>query len=496
MRLNILFGGEAGQGPNILTHILGEALVKQGYYVFYSRDYQSLIRGGHNFNVLTFSDEPVHSNESKIDIIVALDENTEKIHNKNLKKNGYIIKGKHPNMYFAGKLFKILGLNFKILEKELKELKERFNENIKEAREGYKDAEKSIEIPKVSVKKAVFVNGNQGISIGAVKSGLDIYYGYPMTPATPILGELAKDQIKNNLLVLELENEIACINAAIGSAITGAKAMVGTSGGGFDLMTEALSLTGMAEVALVIYLAQRPGPATGVATYTGQGDLNIARHSGHGEFPRLVLSPGDPNEAQELTSQAFYFSQKFKIPVIIIGDKHLAESFYTLIEKPEIIKSQKLTKLARYNSYEKDKYGSATDKVEIIKKNIEARRQKALNIEKESKKFKQYKIYGNKKSKNVIVGWGSTKGVILDAIKDLNCKFLQILYIEPFPRKIKEELERKNIILIENNSTGQLANLIAEKTGIFIQDKNKILRYDGRPFLYDELKEEIQRRLK
>jgi len=496
MRLNILFGGEAGQGPNLLTHILGEALVKQGYYVFYSRDYQSLIRGGHNFNILTFSNEPVHSNDSKINILVALDENTKNIHKADLKKNGIVLEGKHENMYFAGKLFKILGLNFKILEKELKDLKERFNENIKEARGGYKNAEKSIEIPKVSIKKAIFMNGNQGISIGAVKSGLDIYYGYPMTPATPILGELAKDQIKNNLLVLELENEIACINAAIGSAITGAKVMVGTSGGGFDLMTEALSLTGMAEVALVIYLAQRPGPATGVPTYTSQGDLNLSRHSGHGEFPRLVLAPGNPNEAQELTSQAFYFSQKFKIPIIIIGDKHLAESFYTLTEKPEIIKSQKLTKLARYNSYEKDKYGSATDKVEIIKKNIETRRQKALNIEKEARKFKQYKIYGNKKSKNVIVSWGSTKGVVLDSIKDLNCKFIQILYIEPFPRKIKKELEKKNIILIENNSTGQLADVIAEKIGIFIEDKNKILKYDGRPFLADELKREIIKKIK
>jgi len=496
MRLNILFGGEAGQGSNLLTHILGEVLVKQGYYVFYSRDYQSLIKGGHNFNVLTFSDKLVNSNESKIDILVALDENTKDIHKVDLKKNGMVLEGKHGNMYFAGKLFKILGLDFKILEKELNELKERFEENIKEAKDGYKNAEKSVETPKVSRKKAVFMNGSQGISKGAVKSGLDIYHGYPMTPATPVLGELAKDQIKNNLLVLELENEIAAINAAVGSAITGAKVMVGTSGGGFDLMTEALSLTGMAEVALVIYLAQRPGPATGVPSYNSQGDLNLSRHAGHGEFSRVVLAPGDPIEAQELTSQAFYFSQEFKIPTIVIGDKHLAESFYTLSEKPRITKSKKLTKLGRYNSYEKDKEGNATENAEIIKKNVECRRQKALNIEKESKKFKQYKIYGNKKSKNIILSWGSTKWAILDSIKDLNCKFLQILYIEPFPKKIKKELNRKNIILIENNSTGQLGSLIAEKTGIFIEDKNKILRYDSRPFLADELKNEIERKIK
>src|SRR3989338_4465799 len=134
-----------------------------------------------------------------------------------------------------------------------------------------------------------------------------------MTPSTPVLIELAQKQYENNFLVLELENEIAVINAAIGSAMTGAKSMIGTSGGGFDLMTEALSLTGIAEVPLVIYLAQRPGPGTGAATYTAQGDLNIARHAGHGEFQRVVLAPGNPKECEELASYAFYFSQRFKI---------------------------------------------------------------------------------------------------------------------------------------------------------------------------------------
>jgi len=495
MRINILFGGEAGQGPNILTHILGEALVKQGYYVFYSRDYQSLIRGGHNFNVLTFSDKPVYSNDSQIGILVALDENTEKIHAKDLKKEGLILKGHPSNMYYAGRLFKILGLDFKILEIELKELEKRFDENIKESKEGYSDAEKIIELEKVSFKKSYFINGNQGISQGAIKSGLDVYYAYPMTPATPILGELAEKQMEKNYLVLELENEIAVANAGVGSSITGAKTMVGTSGGGFDLMTEALSLTGMAEVGLVIYLAQRPGPATGVATYTGQGDLNIARHSGHGEFPRLVLAPGDPKESEELVNQAFYFSQKFKIPSIVVSDKHLGESFYTIKEKSKIISIHKKVELERYNSYEKDEDGSATDNTEIIKKNIENRLKKRKDIEKEAEKFEQYKIYGNKKSKNVIVSWGSPKGAILDSINNLDCKFFQILYIEPFPEEIREEILGKNIILIENNSTGQLGSLIREKTGIFIEDKNKILRYDGRPFLCDELKEEIKRKL-
>ncbi len=496
MRINVLFGGQAGQGPNILTQILGRALVKQGYYVFFSRDYQSLIRGGHNFNVLTFSDEETHSNDSKMDIIIALDENTEKLHEKELKQNGVMLKGSGENMYYAGRLFKLLCLDFSLLEKELRELEKRYDENMIEGKKGY-DEEKQ-EVCKVifrSGKDSSFLNGNQGISEGAIKSGMDVYYAYPMTPATNVLSELAEKQIEKNILVLEMESEIAVINAAIGSSITGAKAMIGTSGGGFDLMTESLSLAGIAEVPLVIYLAQRPGPSTGVATYTGQGDLQMARYSGHGEFNRLVLSPGDPKECEELTSEAFYFSQKFKIPAIIISDKHLAESFYTTGEKSKITFSEKSTSLKRFNSYETDEFGSATENAEIIKKNVEQRIKKEKEISEEAKKFSQYKVYGKKDSKNVIVSWGSTKGAILDAIKDLDVKFIQILYIEPFPLEIKKELFG-NLILIENNATGQLGDVIAEKTGVFIEDKNKILRYDGRPFLADELREEIWRRMK
>ena len=494
MRLNILLGGQAGQGPNLLTHVLGEVLVKLGYFVFYSRDYQSLIRGGHNFNVLTFSDEPVYSNDNYIDILVALDENTKKIHGENLKKNSVILKGHKENMYYAGRLFKLLGIDFKILQSELKNLKIRFEENIEHAKRGYQDEKNSICILKFKKNNSYFISGIGGVSDGAIKSGLDIYYAYPMTPATPLLVELAEKQDKENIFVLELENEIGVINAAIGSAITGAKSMVGTSGGGFDLMTEALSLTGIAEIPLVIYLAQRPGPGTGVPTYTSQGDLNMARHSGHGEFQRIIVAPGDPKEAFELTNQSFYFSQKYKIPCIILSDKHLGESYYTLTGNMKLTKSVKSTKLKRYNSYEKDKDGNATEDPEIIKKNIERRNKKKKEIEKDAKKFERYKVYGKKNSKNVILGWGSPKGAILDSIKNLNCKFVQLLYIEPFPKEIKKELENNNVILVENSSTGLLSNLIAEKTGIFI-DK-KILRYDGRPFLADELKKKINKVLK
>jgi 2-oxoglutarate ferredoxin oxidoreductase subunit alpha len=496
MRYNILIGGRAGQGPNFLTHFLAETLVSKGYYVFYSRDYQSLIRGGHNFNVLTFSESPIYSNDAEIDVLIELDENTEKLHKKELKKGGIILKGYSENMYYAGSMFKLLGFSLKDLEVRIKELKKRVDENLKNAKKGFEEEKRSLCKLKASKGKRIFTSGSETIAQGAIDSGLDIYYAYPMTPATPILGELAKKQVEKKFAVVELENEISIINAAIGSAITGAKSMVGTSGGGFDLMSEGLTMAGMAEIPLVCYLAQRPGPASGVPTYTSQGDLNMARHCGHGEFPRLVLAPGDPIECQELVSQAFYFSQKFKTPTIIISDKHLAESYYTQNNKAKITQSKKQTSLAKYNSYEHDKKGISTEEAKIIKEGVERRLKKQQAINKEAKKFQGYKLYGKKNSKNLIISWGSTKGAILDAIPNLNCSFLQILYIEPFPRKIKGILKGKNIILVENNSTAQLAGLIAEKTGIFIDDKNKILRYDARPFLCDELKEELNKRIK
>ena len=497
MRLNILFGGKAGQGPNILTQLVGEALFGAGYHVFYSRDYQSLIRGGHNFNVLTFSDEEVHSNDSEIDVLVALDEKTAEVHRKDLKKGGFLIKAEgQENMYFAGMIFKILCIDFKILEGQLKRLKN-FSENLTHAKKGYEIEMRACSVMKPEKKHGAhsFTNGSCGIADGAIKSGLDIYYAYPMTPATPVLFELAPKQNEGNFFVFELENEIAVMNAALGSASTGAKTMIGTSGGGFDLMTEALSMAGMAEIPVVCYNASRPGPSTGIATYTGQGDLQMARYCGHGEFFRLVLAPGDSVECTEITSQAFYFSQKYKLPVIILSDKHLAESFYTCEEAPILTKSDKTTKLIRFNSYEHTENGEASEDPKVISAGFARRARIKKEVEKEAEKFSMYKIFGKKDSKNIVLSYGSTKGAILDSIKDLDFKFIQILYIEPFPEKIKLELEKaKKIILVENSGTGMLADVVREKTGVEIRDK--ILRDDGRPFLRDELKEELRRRLK
>ena len=487
MKFNILIEGQAGQGSNILAKVIGNVIIKQGYFVFVSRDYGSFIRGGKNCNQLTVSDKLTMSNENKTNIIVFLNRGVE------AKEDIIVIeKDGEENMYFAGRLTKLLGIDFKLLEEELKKLNN-FQENLNDARKGYEEEKSRFKLKKLN-NKIELKNGAETTAEGAIKSGIDVYYAYPMTPSTSLMMELAGKQMENNFLVLELENEIAVINAALGSAITGAKSMVGTSGGGFDLMTEALSLAGIAEIPIVVYLAQRPGPATGVATYTSQGDLNVARHHGHGEFSRVVIAPGDPKESEEIISQAFYFSQKYEIPALIMTDKHLAESLYSVNGGAKLVKSQKKTRFGRYNSYECDEKGVATEDTGIIKKNVDKRKKKQEEIENEAEKFEMFKVYGNKNNKNVVLFWGSTKGAILDAIDNLDIKAIQIIYLEPFSNRIKDEIkDAKRIIVVENNSTSPLSNLIAEKTGIIIDEK--ILRYDGKPFFSDELREEIKRRL-
>ena len=423
MRCDIVFGGKAGQGPNILTEVVSEGLLKKGFYVFYSRDDQSLLRGGHNFNMLSFSDNPLYSNSSKIDILVCLDENTLGIHKKSLKNKGIILKGEEENMFFAGAVYKILGIDLKILEDELRKIKN-YEENIKHARKGYERENERLHLRKIinsmemqarerklklpdlnkQIQNLNFMNGSQGVSLGAVGSGLDYYYAYPMTPATPVLTELSQMQLEKNMKhkTIELENEIAVMIAGLGSSIAGKKVMVGTSGGGFDLMTEGLSMAGMAEIPIVAYLSSRPGPGTGVATYTSQGELNLALYSGHGEFSRLVLAPGDPKECTEATNQAFYFSQKYKIPAIVLTDKHLAEAKYLIENNAKILPVENsIVSMERYNSYEHDEKEKsiATEDSKIIRKNFEKRMKKQEEINKEAENLKCSKFTENKTAK-------------------------------------------------------------------------------------------------
>jgi 2-oxoglutarate ferredoxin oxidoreductase subunit alpha len=337
---------------------------------------------------------------------------------------------------------------------------------------------------------------------------LDAYFAYPMTPATPVLHFLASKQAEHNITVVQPENEIAVVNASLGANYAGAMSMVGTSGGGFALMVEALSLQGMSEIPLVVYLASRPAPSTGVPTYTGQGDLKFAVNAGHGEFPRVVVAPGDAKEAFYRTMEALYLAYKYRTLSIILGDKHVGESNYTfddfqaatvkpdkfLIKPSADYKSYALTDTGvspravpgygvpvLATSYEHDEYGHTREEAEWAVKMTDKRLKKWEHIRKEVGKLKPVSVYG--KGENLIISWGSTKGAIIDALDELKgFRFMQVSYITPFPSaEVKKEIgNSKKVVLVENNATGLLGEIIAEQTGCAIKDK--LLKYDGRPF--------------
>jgi len=508
MQLDILIGGKAGQGINKISEIIGKVLSKYGYFTFNYRDYQSLIRGGHNFNIISISDKRIGSMASKVDGILAMDDKTIEIHKKELKKGGFVVSyegfekfGRNINVALSGALIKILGID---KEKLLEVIKEELGEQAEAAALFGYDSQSEKYGLRREKRKIKIMSGSQAIALGAINSNIDLYIAYPMTPATGVMHELAGWQSKKKLVVFEPENEIAVVNMALGASFAGARVMVGTSGGGFDLMSEALSLQGQSEIPLVVYLASRPGPGTGVPTYTLQADLDIALRAGHGEFPRVVVAPGDFVEAIEKTNEAFYLAQNFNVLSIILGDKHLAESEFSSDRKPNKILDVKVKRkvpgdgIVKASSYEHDGGGYTTEDAKLTEKNAEKRIKKYEEIKKFiEKKFEMIKIFGNKNSKNLVIGWGSTKGAILDAIEGLDCKFLQVLYLKPLSNRIKKEMENaENIILVEQNVTGQLGRLLREKTGIRIKRENRILKYDARPFYRDKLKEEIKKRLR
>lgn len=504
MRLNILIGGKAGQGINKVSQIVSNVLAKYGYFSFNYRDYASLIRGGHNFNTLSVSDEQIESQEATMDVIAALDERTLKTHEQFLKKGGTIItadefknEGRNINIAIAGAIVKLLGIPLTELENEIKSQFKEYKEALISAKKGFDSKTTTSELKKLNNKISI-MSGSQAIAKGARNSELDLYIAYPMTPATNAMHELASNQIQDNLLVFQAENEIAAASMAIGASFAGVKIMTGTSGGGFDLMSETLSLQGISEIPLTVYLASRVGPATGVPTYTAQSDLDIALRAGHGEFPRIVIAPSNPIETVETTSQALYLAEKFRTLSIILSDKHLAESEFSTTESPEKTPKFKITRptpgsdLVKNSSYESDKFGNSTESYTLTEANANARTEKYNDAKKFIEKtFKMTKLHGNKKSKNLIIGWGSTSGAIKDAIKGLDAKFLQVLYCKPLSPQIKKEIQKADkTILVECNVTGQLGRLIREKTGIKIE--NRLLKYNGRPFHSDELNKLIK----
>ncbi len=528
----ILIGGPAGHGIMSAGEVLGKAFVKNGAYVFLSNNYPSLIRGGHNIIKLRVSDNYISSSNKKIDFLIALDKRTCDIHNNDLSENAVILtkKGycddkrciyipdkltedKYINLPLISLLYFLFFDNIEILRKSIE--KRYKNKNIKvNLKKIKKFAESFIFKFNVSTKekKYAFLSGNHTIALGALQAGMNYAAIYPMTPINAMLSYL-RDRVD----VFQPEDEIAGINSAIGASFAGKRAMVATSGGGFCLMTEGLGLSAMTETPLVIVEGQRTGPATGMPTRTEQGDLLFMINASHGEFPRVVFTPGSAKEAYLFTIKAFYLAEKYQLPVIILVDKYLSESYYSVNLKKfkeEKITRQSITKniITNYKRYKKtkngisprslpgtkrgehncnsdehDEYGFSTENSSVRKDMVNKRMSKFTELLKEIPK----PTVLNNDSKIMLVCWGSSKGLVKEIALKLNVGFLHFNTLHPFDRTIKHVLKNKKIIIIENNKTSQLYKLLRQE--IMIKVDKTINKYDGDQFTQDTLFDEIKK---
>ncbi|MBI5465432.1 2-oxoacid:acceptor oxidoreductase subunit alpha, partial [Candidatus Gottesmanbacteria bacterium] len=414
-------------------------------------------------------------------------------------------------------------------------------ENIQAAKAGYEFIKKNLpagrqvfsyQLKQGKAPERLVLTGNEAIGLGAIKADLGFAAIYPMTPINGLLHFLAAHQQEGGYIYRQPEDEIAGINMAIGASFAGARSLVATSGGGFSLMVEGLSMAAMTETPLVIVMGTRPGPSTGLATWTGQGDLKFLLSASQGDFMRVVLAPGDPEECFELTQVAFDLADKYQTPVILLVDKFLCESIRTMERpgtKPLKLASSKIhpvgykneeIKTGQYkryritksgispralpgetffitNSYEHNEAGFSTEDAQVIKKMVEKRGKKYALLEKE---VPAPVVYGDKDADITLVGWGSTKGAAKEAVKKLKIEnfklkinFLHLNWINPFPKEavIKILSKAKKVIDVEGNFSGQMAGWIKEQTGIEIKDK--ILKYDGRPFYPEDIIEGISK---
>ncbi len=551
MNYNILIGGEAGQGLKTITDIVSKKFHKHGYYLFTLADYMSRVRGGHNFFQLRISDDHILSHSDSLDVIIALNQETLDLHLPRLKDEGVIISDNNiesndsrlisvpakkiatdfgnvrtMSTVLIGALLKLFGLDQKYIEEIFsKKFNDKITEvNLKSFIKGMEFSEHKFKLSEGFHEQKMLINGNQAIALGALAANMKFYSAYPMTPATSIMSYLSTKVYESEIIVEQAEDELAAINMAIGASASGVRAMTGTSGGGFSLMTEGLGLAGIAEVPLVIALVQRPGPATGLPTRTEQADLKFVVNASQGEFGRIVLAPTSPEDAFYQTTRAFNLAEKYQLPVILLSDQYLADATQTTtvfdldkvsidrhLEKqpsssylryklsetgisPRVIPGEYENVVVNYDSDEHDEKGDITESDEVRKSMVEKRDKKFKLAHRE---MLEPKHLGDEKGEVLLIGWGSTFSQIKEAVCELINKKIRVgalIFSDVWPlptKKLKEYAKNFNTIInIEQNSTGQFGGLIKEYTNL--KPKHNLLRYDGRPLTAKQIIEKVK----
>jgi 2-oxoglutarate ferredoxin oxidoreductase subunit alpha len=542
---SVLVGGQAGDGIRQVGSLVARMLSRLGYHIFFWDDYPSLIRGGHNFSIIRASDRKIQAYKDEVDILVALNEKTVEKHKSKLKPGGLIIydsdvfqtdglglafgsivkeAGGKPimrNVAALAAIARVAGIDWGVAKNVIEDAVRKGTEvNLEIARASYDAAgEPRFQIDKLDREPLPLFQGNEAIALGGVRAGLNLYVAYPMTPASSILHFLAQHEEELGLVTYHPENEIAAVITAIGGAYAGARTMVGSSGGGFALMVEGLSLCGQSEMPVVFVVSQRPGPSTGVPTYTMQGDLAFVLNAGHGEFVKFVVAPGDPDEAFRLTGLAMNVAWKYQIPAFVMTDKNLSESTYCFGNKgDEVVKEDGVIwnskgdykrylkadtgvsplafpgnagAVVKATSYEHDESGITTEEPDGIASMQDKRLKKRSALVKEVEGIEAVKVYGDADSPTAFVTWGSTKGACVEVAEDQGLRVVQPLVLEPFPEDaIRRALDgATRLIGVEVNATGSLASLLSCH-GIQVHDK--ILKHDGRPFTVDGLGKRVE----
>ncbi len=375
--------------------------------------------------------------------------------------------------------------------------------------------------------RQLYLDGNQTLGMAALVSGCRFLSAYPMTPTTGVMAYLAEKQESHGIVVEQAEDEIAAINMALGAAFSGARALTCTSGGGFSLMVEGVSLAGMTETPLVIIMGMRPGPATGLPTRTEQGDLEFVLHAGHGEFPRAVLSATHIQDAFFRLNKAFDLAEKYQIPVIFLSDQHFADTartvppfdFDKLYYDRHLLTTEALLKPYRRYRYtesgispralpgqfphetvladsdEHDEDGHIVEDAETRRRMTEKRLRKLESLAQE---MDEPSLFGDQSGELLLIGWGSTYGALREACTILQNKSVRAAHLHfadlwPLPATTIKKLfsQFKQKVCVENNATGQFSALLRRETGLVVD--REILKFDGRPFFADEIVLEVER---
>lgn len=588
-KIHIGVGGAAGTGIESITHSLALAFTREGLHAMTTSEYENRIRGGHCFSSCHVDEKPVLSHRLSFDAMIAMDKLSIQKHIHEIHEGGAIIydgekiknlddvkipKGVKmvsvpmhrlakeaglilaANVVAVGALFALFERGDTSMKTVLQHIFKKKGEEIvainwRALDAGYSYIQENIE-HRVQCKlqgdgkKRFLMSGNEAITLGSIKGGIKFIAAYPMTPGSTILTTLAKESRNYDIVVIHAEDEIAAANMAIGAGHSGVRAATSTSGGGFALMGEAMSLAGQTEIPVVIFVAQRPGPSTGLPTRTGQGDLRMGMHCGQGDFPRLVMAAGDHEECVKLSIEAFNYAEKFQLPVVFLTDKYLADMYrscdYDIAEGIEINRGKMIGrsnyqspaedelfdekgKFKRFldtedgvspraipgmkgfthttTSYEHDETGFPTEEIpgEFP---IEDTKVDTV-IEKRWRKMKSLvdalpapKVYG--KADTVVMVWGSTKNPALRAQeilkeKGIDIQVVQMQYIHPFKTDVvKEILKGKTLIMVEGNQSGQLEGVLVEHTGI--HPNHSLRNYYGRPMTGQWIASEVEKMMR